>query len=90
MVGLFHKTKHVNRPFEYRTIWNLNFKKFGIQMVGIHIPTEVFFIYRNANAPAFVGRIVKLYQTDVGSRMAHVCKFFFGQDTVLADSADPW
>ena len=24
----------VRRPIEYRKIWNVNFKKFGIQMVG--------------------------------------------------------
>ena len=36
MVGLVHKTEHINWPFEYRTIWNQNFKK-----VGIQIPTVV-------------------------------------------------
>ena len=33
----------VNRPFEYWTIWNPNFKKVGIQMVGIQIPTVVHY-----------------------------------------------
>ena len=38
MVGLVHRTLQIIRPFEYRTIWNCNFKKFCIQMVGIQIP----------------------------------------------------
>ena len=32
MVGLEHRTKHINRPFEHQTIWTPNFKKFSIQM----------------------------------------------------------
>ena len=28
----------IDRLFEYRTIWNPNFKKFSIQTVGIQIP----------------------------------------------------
>ena len=28
-----------NKPFEYQTIWNPNFKKLGIQMADIQIPT---------------------------------------------------
>ena len=28
----------VRRPFKYCKIWNTNFKKFGIKMVGIQIP----------------------------------------------------
>ena len=41
----------MDRPFEYQTIWNPNFKKFGIQkfgiqkfgiqMVGIQIPIVI-------------------------------------------------
>ena len=32
MVGLVHRTKHVDGTFEKWTIWNPNLKKFGIQM----------------------------------------------------------
>ena len=41
MVGLIYQ------PFEYQTIWNPNFKKFFIQMVGIQIPTTVLVWYSN-------------------------------------------
>ena len=43
MVGLVHKTKHIDQKFEYQTIWNRNFKKLGIQMVNIQIPN----VYHN-------------------------------------------
>ena len=33
MVGLVHRTKHINLPFQNQTIWNLNFKKLAIQML---------------------------------------------------------
>ena len=38
MAGLGQRTKHINRPFEYQTIWNPNVKMFSIQMVGIQLP----------------------------------------------------
>ena len=46
MVGLVPRTKHIDWPFEYQNIRNMNFKKFGIQMViGIQIPTVFFRIF---------------------------------------------
>ena len=38
-----HTISTQDRPFEYRTIWNPNFKKFGIQMVGIQILSVFYF-----------------------------------------------
>ena len=35
MVPLVHRTSPIDRPFEYRTIWNLNFKKVGIQILTV-------------------------------------------------------
>ena len=39
MVGLVLRTKHIDRPYEYQTIWNPNFREFGIQIVSFQIPT---------------------------------------------------
>ena len=44
MVGLIHRTQHLNQPFEYWTIGNLNFKKFGIQMVGIQVGIQILIV----------------------------------------------
>ena len=35
MVGLVHRKSTLDWPFEYRTIWNPNFKKFRIQMFSV-------------------------------------------------------
>ena len=44
MVGLLAMSYLLDRPFEYQTIWNPNFQKFGIQMFGIQIPK---YLYQN-------------------------------------------
>ena len=78
MVGLVHRTKQINRPFEYCTIWKPDFKcfrlylylskyaisltKYGIQMVGIQIPN----VFGSSLSPDIlvVGQVI-LHQCDL-------------------------
>ena len=35
LVSRVHRTKHIDQSFEHITIWNKNFKQFGIQMFSV-------------------------------------------------------